>query len=143
MHEDLGKAVVFDFLEGLDGRREIQVTTPRHLQKLLLLWQFLVTSHPVLPSVKDRDAITQVFDQVCESLGVYLRHGFAVLERELAGENLATAATPSADARTLGVIDPARAREVFYGTIESAVVPALENHCIEAGRAWRDRAVAT
>lgn len=76
------------------------------------------------------------------SLAEYLRHAFAVLERELAGAALARAHRPSPAAQALGVLDPRRAREVFYGTIEAAVVPALEQQGLDAGRAWRERRVA-
>lgn len=77
------------------------------------------------------------------SVAEYLRHAFAVLERELAGEALARASRPSPEAVALGVIDPERARAVFYGTLEGAVVPALELCGLDAADAWTRRRLAT
>ena len=74
-----------------------------------------------------------------DSLGEYLRHAFAVLERELAPEALRTSPRPSAQAMALGVIDPRRAHEVFHGTIEHVIVPGLEQRGIGARSAWRER----
>ena len=39
----------------------------------------------------------------------------------------------------LGADDPALAREVFYNTMQSAVVPGLERLHIDAGTSWRER----
>jgi hypothetical protein len=75
-----------------------------------------------------------------DSLAVYLRHAFAVLEREMV-HGLAGAPRPSAEAMKLGVIDPARAREVFYQSIAAAIVPGLEQHGLAADAAWRARSV--
>lgn len=47
---------------------------------------------------------------------------------------------PSPGAVELGVTDPLRFREVFYGTVENAIVPGLEQFGIEAGRAYAERA---
>ena len=76
------------------------------------------------------------------SLEEYCRHAFAVLERELVHERLRGVAKPLPGAVALGVIDPDRAREVFYGTIEAAIVPGLEQHGIEASHAFRERRLA-
>lgn len=78
-------------------------------------------------------------DDLRASLTEYCRHAFAVLEDELVGR-LAGAEKPSAGAAALGVIDPERAREVFYGTIAAAVVPGLAQHGIDAEWAWATRA---
>lgn len=74
------------------------------------------------------------------SLATYLRHAFAVLEREMVG-GLDGLARPSPEAMRLGVIDPVRAREVFYQAVGAAVVPGLEQHGLAAAAAWRDRAI--
>jgi hypothetical protein len=73
------------------------------------------------------------------SLAGYLRHGFAVLERQLSG----TGAPPrdlSADDRALGLPDPARLPDTFYQTIAGAIVPGLERFGIDAAEAWQSRA---
>jgi hypothetical protein len=75
---------------------------------------------------------------VRESLARYLRHAFAILEEEMCGQ-LDRFARPSREARQLGVTDPQNAKKVFYGTIEQAVVPGLEQHGIAASRAWQTR----
>jgi hypothetical protein len=77
-----------------------------------------------------------------DSLAGYLQHAFAVLERELVAP-LAGIALPSPGAIALGVIDPRRAHDVFFNTIDHAIVPALEVHGIAAGDAWRRRQLAT
>ncbi len=71
------------------------------------------------------------------SLERYLVHAFAVIEEELAP---APPFTPiSEEAKALGGDDLALAREVFYGTMEGAIVPGLEQQGIEAGPSWRAR----
>lgn len=77
---------------------------------------------------------------VIGSLERYVRHAFAVLEGELAPRPPFAPLEP--DARALGADDPALAREVFYGTMEGAIVPGLERFGIDAGRAWRERVLA-
>jgi hypothetical protein len=72
------------------------------------------------------------------SIDRYLIHAFAVLEREMVTPP-GTHGGPSPEAMALGVLDPARARGVFYATIEHAIVPGLERHGLAAGAAWRDR----
>jgi hypothetical protein len=79
--------------------------------------------------------------EVRPSLARYLRHAFVVLEDALAGSSTRPHAPLTADEIALGLPDPARARDVFYGTIEGAVVPGLERFGIEAGEAWRKRAL--
>jgi len=75
------------------------------------------------------------------SLERFLRHAFAVIERELAP----APPFPSIDAETraLGGDDPALAREVFYGTMESATVPGLARFGIDAERCWKTRSLAS
>jgi hypothetical protein len=67
----------------------------------------------------------------------YLVHAFAVFETELAPQG--TFAPLSSEEMQLGGDDPALAREVFYGTVEHAIVPGLENQGLAAGIAWRER----
>lgn len=80
--------------------------------------------------------------EVLGSLADYLRHAFAVLERELVAPP-GSIPRPMPEAMGLGVIDPVRARDVFYHTVEAAIVPGLERHGISAAAAWRDRKLAT
>lgn len=75
------------------------------------------------------------------SLEVYLRHAFAVLERELLTP-VKGGARPSPGAVALGVIDPARAADAYVQTLEAVVVPGLERHGLDAGDAYRHRALA-
>jgi hypothetical protein len=74
---------------------------------------------------------------VRRSLERYLVHAFAVLEEELAPKP--PFAAPSAAVRALGGADPELAREVFYGTVQGAIVPGLERLGLEAERAWTER----
>lgn len=71
------------------------------------------------------------------SIERYLIHAFAVIETELAPEG--PFPPVSEEAMKLGADDPALAREVFYGTVEHAIVPGLENQGLAAGPAWRER----
>ena len=73
--------------------------------------------------------------ETCASLATYLVHAFAILEQEM----IYRAAPASNEARRLGVIDGPRACEVFYGAMESAIIPGLERFGIAAGRAWTTR----
>jgi hypothetical protein len=77
---------------------------------------------------------------VVRSLERYLTHAFAVIERELAPQ------PPfhplDAQSRALGADDPALAREVFYGTMEAAIVPGIARFGIDAERCWKERAPA-
>lgn len=72
------------------------------------------------------------------SLDRYLIHAFAVLEREMVTPP-STRGGPTHEAMALGVLSPERARDVFYATIEHAIVPGLERHGLAAGAAWRNR----
>lgn len=85
------------------------------------------------------ETIGPLDDETRASVERYLVHAFAVLEREMASPPRGP--RPSPGAMALGVIDPVRARVVFHGTIEQAVVPALERHGLGAARAWRDRRI--
>ncbi|MGH7272808.1 MAG: ferritin-like domain-containing protein [Polyangiaceae bacterium] len=76
--------------------------------------------------------------EVRASLGRYLRHAFALLERQLSGAG-APAKTLTADERALGIPDQARLPDTFYQTVAGAVIPGLERFGIEAGEAWRSR----
>jgi hypothetical protein len=78
-------------------------------------------------------------DDVRASLGEYLVHAFAVLEEELAPPSAARLPDPHVDAIELGVLVPRRAHEVFYGTVEHAIIPGLEARGVSAARAWRER----
>jgi len=71
------------------------------------------------------------------SLERYLVHAFAVIEEELAPKGRYAPLT--AEAQALGADDFELAREVFYGTMEGAVVPGLEQQGIAAGPSWRGR----
>ncbi|MGE0784384.1 MAG: ferritin-like domain-containing protein [Sandaracinaceae bacterium] len=75
------------------------------------------------------------------SLERYLAHAFLVLERELAP--LGPFAPLSEAELALGADDPSLAREVFYGAMEGAIVPGLERLGLDAGRAFRDRRLAS
>ncbi len=79
--------------------------------------------------------------EVRASLARYLKHAFAVLERQLSGVG-GERKTITEDERALGVPDPARLPETFYATLEGAVVPGLERFGIDAGKAWRERSLA-
>jgi hypothetical protein len=78
--------------------------------------------------------------EVIASLGRYLKHAFAVLERQLSGVG-APPKDLSADDRALGLPDPARLPETFYLTVTGAIVPGLERFGIEAGKAWAERSL--
>jgi hypothetical protein len=73
------------------------------------------------------------------SIHRYLRHAFAVIERVLGAKPPAGTPRPTPDEEALGYVDPWRAGEVFYGTMEGAVIPALDTYGFDATRAWRER----
>jgi hypothetical protein len=75
--------------------------------------------------------------EVQASLERYLVHAFAVIEEELAPKP--PFATLDPEAAALGADDLGLAREVFYGTMEHAIVPGLAQQGLEAHRAWRER----
>lgn len=74
--------------------------------------------------------------EVIASLDRYLQHAFAVLESALA---VGGPSSLTEDERALGLQSAERGREIFYQTIEHAVVPGLERFAIDASRAWRER----
>jgi hypothetical protein len=67
-----------------------------------------------------------------------LPQAFAALERTLSGVGAARDDF-GADDLALGSPDPARLAEVFYRTVEEAVVPGLERAGFAAGAAWQAR----
>lgn len=71
------------------------------------------------------------------SIERYLVHAFAVLEDELAPRGAFV--SPSNEAQALGADDVPLAREVFYATIEGAIVPGLEQQGLAAAESWRTR----
>jgi hypothetical protein len=72
------------------------------------------------------------------SIDRFLRRAFAELEWIRSGAGAPPRAL-SADERALGIPSPQRLPEVFYQTVEAAIVPALESFGFEAGAAWRAR----
>jgi hypothetical protein len=72
------------------------------------------------------------------SIDRYLRRAFVELEHLRSGAG-APPRTLSADEVALGIPSPRRLPEVFYQTVEAALVPALESFGFEAGAAWRAR----
>jgi hypothetical protein len=77
-------------------------------------------------------------------LARYLRHAFAVFERAHASAPLPPRDRgPTADELAVGIPDPWRMRDVFYQTVEHAIVPGLERFGIAAGNAWRRRRLVT
>jgi hypothetical protein len=76
--------------------------------------------------------------EVRASVSRYLRHVFAVCEREFVRGPRARA---GADDDALGLVSSDLAREVFEQTMEHAVVPGLERFGIDGGWAWRARSL--
>jgi hypothetical protein len=70
----------------------------------------------------------------------YLRFAFAVLEKDLSGRDM-PAVILSDDERALGLPDPKRLQEVFYMTVEGAIVPSLERYGFDARDAWDRRSL--
>jgi hypothetical protein len=75
---------------------------------------------------------------VLASIERYLQHAFVVLEDALAMRD-ATDRALSGDELALGLQSHARGRQIFYETIEHAIVPGLERFDLDASRAWRER----
>lgn len=75
--------------------------------------------------------------EVRASVERYLQHAFAILESALGGGGGGRSLTE--DEAALGLQTADRGREIFYQTIEHAVVPGLERFAIDARRAWRER----
>ena len=72
-------------------------------------------------------------------LGLYLRAAFASLERhELAG--MPAGACFPEGAAAFGLCNGRDARELFYATVGSVIVPRLEAHGVDASAAWLARA---
>ena len=71
------------------------------------------------------------------SIERFLVHAFAVIEEELAPKP--PFAELSDEAKALGADDFALAREVFYGTMEHAVVPGLAQQGLDADASWKAR----
>jgi hypothetical protein len=69
---------------------------------------------------------------------LHLPHAFASLERTLSGVG-AVGDGFGEDDVALGSPDPGRLSEVFYSTVEEAVIPGLERAGFAAGAAWRAR----
>jgi hypothetical protein len=76
--------------------------------------------------------------EVVRSLERYLTHAFAVLESALVS-NVTSMRALTDDERALGMQPPERGREVFYETMQHAIVPGLERFGIDARTAWRTR----
>lgn len=74
------------------------------------------------------------------TLSRYLRFAFAVLERDLSGREM-TPVTLTDDERALGLPDPQRIQEIFYTTVEGAILPSLERYGFEARRSWDQRSL--
>lgn len=77
-------------------------------------------------------------DEVKPSIERYLQHAFAILEGELARDDMHSRAL-SEDELALGIQPLERGREIFYQTIEQAVVPGIGRFGIDAEHAWRRR----
>lgn len=76
--------------------------------------------------------------EVRASLEGFMRHAFFMLEWAMSGgKRPHVALTP--DERALGLPDPLTLGDVFYQTVESAIVPGLERCGIAAERAYRTR----
>ena len=78
--------------------------------------------------------------EVRASMSRYLRFAFAVLERDLSGREMPPA-TLTDDERALGLPDPRRIQEIFYTTVEGAIVPSLERHGFDARASWDRRSL--
>jgi len=78
--------------------------------------------------------------EVRRSIGRYLRRAFASLEQIRSGVG-APQRTLTADEIALGLPDPRRLPEVFYQTVEAAIVPGLERFGLDAAAAFRARSL--
>jgi hypothetical protein len=74
------------------------------------------------------------------SISMYLRHVFAVCERELVKPDTRVRAP---DDERLGLVSGETSREMFQTTMAEAVAPALERFGLDAARAFSSRALAT
>jgi hypothetical protein len=93
---------------------------------LLADWASFLASHP-----DARRAIDE-----------FLPGAFAALERTLSGAGASRAGFGDDDL-ALGSPDPGRLAEVFYRTVEEAIVPGLDRAGFAASAAWRSRARQT
>jgi hypothetical protein len=75
-----------------------------------------------------------------QHLGVYLRFAFAVLERDMSARDMAERVL-DADERAIGLPDARTQREIFYTTVEAAIIPGLERFGIDAQTAWKERSL--
>lgn len=75
--------------------------------------------------------------EVVASVERFLKHAFAVIEKEL----VPTGPFPNLteDEIALGANDPGLAREVFYNTMQHAILPGIERFGIGAAVAWNTR----
>lgn len=78
--------------------------------------------------------------EVRRSLERFLRRAFAEHERLRSGVG-APPKVLTADEIALGMPDPKRLPEVFFQTVEAAIVPALERFGLDATTAWRTRSL--
>ena len=76
-----------------------------------------------------------------ESLGRYLRYGFAVAERELT-RGADVPVVPGDDDDALGLVHPKEIPVIYQRTMAEAVVPGLERFGIPAEAAWRQRSLS-
>jgi hypothetical protein len=76
--------------------------------------------------------------EVRQAIDQFLPQAFAGLERTLSGVG-APSDGFGPDDLALGSPDPARLAEVFFRTVEEAVVPGLEHAGFAAAAAWRSR----
>jgi hypothetical protein len=73
-------------------------------------------------------------------LSKYLCFAFAVLERDMSGRDMQERKL-DADEIAIGIPDAREQREIFYTTIEGAIVPGLERFGLDASRAWKERSL--
>jgi hypothetical protein len=73
------------------------------------------------------------------SIDVWLRSAFGAFERMRSGVG-APARTLTVDEIALGLPDPARLPEVFFQTVQAAILPALSRFGLDATTAWNARA---
>jgi hypothetical protein len=79
--------------------------------------------------------------EVRASISTYLRHVFAVCEREFVR---APGTHPRGDDDdALGLVSNELARDVFHGTMGEAVAPGLDRFGLDASKAWRTRTLGT
>jgi hypothetical protein len=77
--------------------------------------------------------------EVRASISKYLRHVFAVVEREFVRQP--NGRGRGADDDALGLVSSELGREIFEATMEQAVAPGLDRFGLDATRAWRTRSL--